>query len=717
MSVEIHGADQSAMNLFHPIYHAYTAPVGCRTDIERLLPPKLGDVDSEELIDLFSDPPVWVEQFAPLAVQVGDQIFRGRNAQDMMLKVYRLMFDLFGAIGRFITSTAGAGTAGEQVPQFPFLALAVDPDTMHRLIEEDYETGETTYNNLMNLFAKGTVSPCLTMPFNLILPMARNEAEIRLCVRSAFITYSRVLEKYADFLKQNFEDDLMILPVWLPECGYSRTVLECIDEEFGEFCKQQKLKAAHLVLLLDNHQADYTENDVMMKSWNQIELENGRNGKIPAGIHEGLKNVSVVFRDRSFSDWVIHAKPSVKKLLDRTIAKVDSDINSQNVHYGWSHFEELEAVTYSPRAILNFQQKLIKLTELGYLPISPDFYVRGKLRGEFGCARHEPQAVELTEGSIGNGWDLENASDRSRWCGFETANGELPENDEKPNWMRRGFERQLEEGTEPRRGSQSWKYAWNKIREKIYDAVVGDLESGKGGMAEALAGMTKQRGAEKSLNNVNDFLASYTYIYWREHFIQHDLAEADINIIELCNKHLRAGVKTEMNEVDCSIAGAAAQAIYFALDSGRSTGLAYENMDQRAFYQNVVMLTLAVTNAMHVHHWMGNNKQAKALLELIKEELFDFVGAYDRYDLQALGVSKNEWREATKSEIPDSRDNVVKRAATRIAARHLRPLGYTREFSREDASMTTNVGHIWSLESCRENLCYENTLYCGVNEE
>ena len=232
-----------------------------------------------------------------------------------------------------------------------------------------------------------------------------------------------------DFLKRHDEESLVVLPFWLPEGGYSTRVLKILEEEFKAFCKKEKLSTGHLVLLLDNHQASFHENDVLMKSWNQVGL-NGHNGngngnghgpvRAKGGdAHPALGNTTVLFRDRTFSDWVIHANPSVKKLLDRTIAKVDSDINAQNVHYGWGHFEEIEAITYNPRAIVNFQQKLIKLTELGYLPLSPDFYVRGKLRGEFGCTNHEPQPVEVLEKSVGNGWDMENSRNMSRWTGLQ----------------------------------------------------------------------------------------------------------------------------------------------------------------------------------------------------------------------------------------------------------------------------------------------------------
>ncbi|MEN6626736.1 MAG: hypothetical protein ABFD69_10970 [Candidatus Sumerlaeia bacterium] len=713
--------DQAAINLFHPIYHGFSYGIGCRVDIERLLPVDLAEEDDEELIDNFSEPPVWVERFSPLAVQVGDQVIRGKNPSDLMLKIYRMMFELFSGIGRFIDSCVAQNSGSAM--RVPFMSLAIDPDALHHIIEADYESGETTYANLMKLFGKGTLAPCLTVPFHVMMPCLESDAAIRLCARSSFIFYSRILKLYSEFLASNGENGLMVLPYWLPEGAYSERVLTILREEFNEFCRREKLGVAHLLILLDNHQADFPENDVLMKSWNQLGGPNGHhngngNGRAARAkaknpdLHDGVGNISVLFRDRSFSDWVTRANPSVKKLLDRTIAKVDSDINQQNVHYGWSHFEELEAIAFNPRSIINFQQKLVKLTELGYLPLSPDFYVRGKLRGEFGCTDNEPQTVKVLDGSAGNGWDVENARDLSRWYGLPSENGDAAELKPHP------YDRVIGEGEKVHEsGNPCWKVAWHRARRRCLHALVGDLETLTGGMAEILGDLTGQKSAEKRVGNVHDFLAHYTYVYWREHFIQHDLAEADINIHELCAKYLRNGVKGQVEAAEAATAGAAAQAIFFALESGRSTGTSWENMDQRAFYQNVSMLTLAMINAIYVYHWQGDTKAARKMLGLLKEELLDFEGAYERHDIAKLGVSASAWKNTIRSEVADSKDNVVRRAALRLAARHLRPLGFTKDFTRQDANSTTNVGHIWSAESPRDSFGYENPYFCGVAEE
>jgi len=164
-TVDSRRADQTTINLFHPIYHSFTYPIGCRIDIERILPANLEDEDAEELIDNFSEPPVWIERFSPLAVQVGDQVLRGKNAGDLMIKVYRMMFDLYQGIGKFI-ETSLTQSAGEPT-RYPFMSLAVDPDTLHRLIESDYESGETSYSNLMRLFARACSPPASPRPFTI----------------------------------------------------------------------------------------------------------------------------------------------------------------------------------------------------------------------------------------------------------------------------------------------------------------------------------------------------------------------------------------------------------------------------------------------------------------------------------------------------------------------------------------------------------------------
>jgi hypothetical protein len=81
-----------------------------------------------------------------------------------------------------------------------------------------------------------------------------------------------------------------------------------------------------------------------------------------------------------------------------------------------------------------------------------------------------------------------------------------------------------------------------------------------------------------------------------------------------------------------------------------------------------------------------------------------------------MGVSREAWKDTLRSHVTESKDNVVKRAASRVAATHLRPIGYSRDFSRDDELTTVSVGHLWSTEICNPNLKYENRYFCGVSE-
>lgn len=714
----------SPINLFHPIYHSYTSLDGSRIDIDRSWPVHLEDQDPEDLIDTFSEPPEFVERLSPVSVQFGDGVLTGNNWTELMIKVYRHSLDLFEGIGNYIESAMKQGR--DPVEKVPFTSISIEPDTLHRIIEMDYETGESTYARLMSQFSQGIVAPCLTTPFHSLLPLL-GDTEIRLCARISFTFYLPILKKYQEFLNRRGEGDLAVVPFWVPETAFHGRLERILHEEFKKFCKKEHLGIPHLVFLLDSDQTEHKEYDVLMKSWNLLE-HNGRrstNGskqfKGSNGIHPAVEDSSVVFRDRVFSEWVVYANPSVKKVLDRTIAKVDSDLNQQGVHYGWAHFEDFESLAYSPRSVLNFKQKLVQLTELGYVPLSPDFYVRGKLRGQLGFARSEPMTVKVRDNSAGADW-VPNSDTFARWEGLRKhdgngtnrAAGKSHENLTVSE--HRGYVRQTRNGNVEEEGFQCWKLGWSKVSATCWSSVVGNLDTCEGGMAEVLANFTGTKSAVVRQENVANFLHAYAYIYWREHFIQHDMSEADINVHRLANDHLRRKQKGRLKEKDAAIAGAAAQAIYFAMESKRSSATRHENMDQRAFFQNAVMLTLAMCDAVHVYHWLKDSKKSRRIVDMITAELIGFSGAFDRYDLSRWGVSRKSWDIAIESHIEESKENIVARAARRVAASQLRPLGYTHDFSREDELTPVSVGHLWTTELSNTNCCYENRYFCGVSE-
>lgn len=686
------------MNKLHPIYHSHGYHIGSRTDIERILPSNLDDEDCDLLIDDLSEPPRFIERIAPVTTEVGKEIVRGKNWTELMIKSLRLIERLLAQITLSIHQIVQSKF--DERGMVPFMSVDLDADTLHRIIEMDYELGENIYGKILDMFRTGIVAPSLTIPFQIILPTVERDEDVRLLVRIGLNFYWPLVRRYHRFFTKVHGEQMFVASFWLPEGGYSKRVLKIVHEEFQQKCKEEKVSQPHLVVLLDNHQCEGFDSDTLMKSWNVVPVD----GK-------GSKKVSVVFRDRTFSDWVSYSNPSVKKLLDRTIAKADSELNAQGIEYCWAHFEDLHALCFNPKTALNFEQKIVKLTELGYLPISPDVFVRRKLMGRYGCGKHEPQKVTVKDNTGLRDWHLNNVN-LGRWEGMLDSHAKTQIVDEN-----RPYSRRTRNGSKDEAGPQCWKIAYNRVIRNCAEIVRGDYDRPGPGMLRVLAELVPTSNRKTIGQNVERFLASYAYVYWREHFLNFDMAEADLNLRVVVPEALLHGLRgAELTDEQIIVAAVAAQAFYFAQSAREAFPTLWENLDQRGTYQCVLMAALALVNAIHVHHWMDRPELAQQLVEFYREELIGFESAYKRYGLSEYGVKPEEWKLAIKSEVPDSTLNLVERVARRIGARHLRDLGYKREFPKPDENISTNVGHIWAGEVEFGNFHWENPVFCGTDE-
>ncbi|HPB29926.1 MAG TPA: hypothetical protein PLB62_00555 [Candidatus Sumerlaeota bacterium] len=685
------------MNYLHPIYQEYSYRTGSRIDIARILPNDPGDEDEELLLDMLSEPPRYIERIAPVSIKIGQELIRGKNWTELTVKGFRIFARIFDDITAYVKQTMQ--DVFKEKGMTPFCAVGIDPDTLHRILELDFELNENTYGKLMELYSRGVIAPSVTTPFHAILPMLKNDFDVRLLVRIGFLYYWPILKAYHEHIREVHGERGFVVCFWLPEGGYSQKVMDIIFEEFMAACKADKIKDPHLAILLDNAQAEGVDNDLLMKTWNVVIRS-----------QKEREFISVIFKDRHFSDWVTFSNPSVKKLLDRSIAKMDSELNEGKVDYCWAHFEDIAALTYTVKAAGNFEQKVIKLTELGYLPLSPDVFIRRKLIRRYGRCPGDPNIVTLKDGTAWSDWHLDNIS-LGRWEGTLDSNSEYKLVDENHPYIRVTKDGDVEEP-----GPQCWKLALNRAIEICADAVKGDPETLKGGMLEVLASLVPGKDKAVIHSNVEEFLTRYALLHWREHFLQHNYEEADLQIQEIVNEHLLKGFKPNLDTQEYAIAAVAAQAYYFCLDARKSTATYWENLDQRAVYQNITMLVLGIVNAIHVHHWRKKQDEAKKLTKILKEELIGFETAYERYNLAEFGITEVEWRDAIESAIEDSPMNIVERAARRTAARHLRPLGYRKEFSIDDENIPTNVGHVWSGEVINTNYNWENRIFCGLHE-
>lgn len=695
-------SDKTA-NRLHPIQVEYSYPVGSRIDMVDKLPPSLDEEDLEEWIEKLSSPREFEERIAPLTAQFNGEEIAAKNPTELRVKFVRVLARRLENVAE-VLQQANRENFGEP-GQVAFVGLGLDPETIVRIIELDYETADNVYSRIAKLWDAGHVSPLVTMPFHQLMPMVANDAELRLMVRIAFELYWPLLRKHNRAVARIHGEKVFTCTAWLPEGAYSAKVLQVLHEEFVKLCEAEDVGQNHLILLLDCEQSKERESDVLMKRWNTLR---------PAPTTRDI--VTIVYKERAFSDWVLEGHPSTKKQLDRTIAKVDAVLRDNNIDHQWAHFEPLMTLLSTFKACVAFEQKLIKLTELGYQPCSPDVFVRRKLLKLYGMEENEPRRTTLKDMTCWQSYADAEAS-LVRYRGIEETGGLSP----KPVLgAERPYPRRLLDGTTRKaRGNPCWKPAlWECLR-ATHRAIVGEPRTHMGGMLGLLRSITPIERVPVMMRNIEDFLVRYARIHWKEHFIQHVYSEADIRLDEFARETLLAGAAedAELGDEQVLIAGAAAEAIYLAHQGLSSVAFAYEHIDQRATYENVAMMTLALVHAITALRWANNKEEADRLFGVWKTELLDFSSAFTRHKIEALGVEEKTWRVTIKSHVPDSELNIVERAARRLGAIHLRRMGYREHFDKKDETISTNVGHVWSVEIDHPNLKWENELFCGLTEE
>lgn len=690
------------MQRLHPVQVEYGYHIGSRIDVDTELPPLLSEVDPDEVLDLLSSPPAYVERIAPVSFTVGPEIVTGKNPSEAYAKFYRMFQRMLQMVAGVVRQVSRSKF--DEKGSLAYLGLAFCPETIRRLIEFDYDHADNTYSRYIELIRNGDISPIATIPFHVMLPKM-DETEIRLLVRMGLTFYWPLLLYYNRAVRRKLGEDLFIATFWLPEGAFSRKALEILHTEFTKKCEEENVGKNHLVLLLETGQVREREHDILMKRWHSIR---------PTNMTRDY--VSIVFREPTFTDWVIQGHPSVKKMLDRTIAKVDAALREAGIDYLWSHFEPIETLLSTHKTALNFQQKIVKLTELGYQPLSPDAFVRRKMLETYAREDQEPRRCTPLDNTAWNGWE-DCRNDLVRWEGVSGGNGsgQKPAVDHDRPYSRRNES----SDPSPESGPQCWKPALRTALATCHRAVCGETRTFLGGMLQLLREMVPIERIPIQRRNVENFLVRHSLIHWREHFIQTLYAEADIQLVEFANETLLEGCgdDAELTEEQACIAGVAARAVFFSFEAQRSMAFSPENLDQRAVYEAVAMMTLAFVHAMQALVWSEKRGEADALYEILKRELHDFESAYERQNLAALGVDKKAWAKAIKSEVEDSELNVVARASRRVAAKHLRRMGYRNAIPRTDEHLTTATGHLWTMEVDQPNMRWENVTFCGLAEE
>lgn len=696
-------AADSPVQRLHPVQVEYSYPVGIRLGMERALPLDFEEEDPADWLETLSSPPEWDDRLAPVSASMNSDKLSGKNPLEVeMMFLHRLTVDLTRVAAEMERTNKGRfGETGAVA----CVGLGLDPETTVRLIDYDYETADNAHSRLDALITRGHVAPVGTTPFHTLLPLYKHDFELRLLIRMGLDFYWPLFKKYNRAVAKLHGERQFVATFWLPEGAYSARVLQMLHTEFVKRCEAEKITPAHLVIILDAEQSKEREIEQLTKRWNTLR---------PAPTTRDI--VTVMYRERAFTDWVLGGHPSTKKQLDRTIAKMDAGLREAGIDHLWSHFEPLHTLLATFKSCQNFEQKLLKLTELGYQPCSPDVFARRKLLGLYGMEEDEPRRTTLRDSTSWSAYP-DSAASLARFTGVEDSGTPGQPAVLAPD---RPYSRRMPGGeTQPEQGSQCWKPALMAALQAVHRAVVGEPKTFMGGMLGLMRELVPIPRIPVAMRNIEDFLILYARIRWKEHYVAHVCSEADVSLEEFCRNALLKDAPDDADELSDEAMvtmGAAAEAMYLAHEGLTSTAFAFENMDQRAVYSSVVTMTLAVSHAVYALKWNGKDAEAAELHRLFREELLSFEGAYTRHGIDKLGVDEATWKATIASHVDDSPLNVVSRAAKRTAAKSLRAF-FRNDYARQDEHTSTSVGHLWSFEVEHDNFRWENELYCGIQEE
>lgn len=683
--------------MMHPLEHSIGALSGCYIDIEDKFLQEIKKEHEETLFDNLNNPPFMRERYSPVSTEVNDKTYRGINLSRMLLKAYQEFMNLMKEAA--LQNRQLIYKMGER-KFIPFLGLAIDPATLHRSLEMDYETGTNIYSTYSDLFQSGIIAPTITVPFHIILPSLENEFDLRFCLRTAVQFYMPFLEKYYQYVEKTLKEKTFVAGFWFPECAYNNRVGTIATEEFYREVKTRGIKKAQLYFMFDAGQSKEENKDELIKRVNYISL--------------GKANIWCFFRENYFSNWVCYQNPSIKKVLDKTMAKLNTDKRKNIAQYHWCHFFEFEALIHSKKSAVNFKNIIVKFFETQYLPLAPNEYLRRKLEKRYLSFSYEPFKTAVLDNSswVSSATWEGDPFGLTRWTGLNTlADGSLCA-DEKKTISRI----QLDEDNNPvmedkeicieeEEVEQCWKIALNEVKKEILEFVRGNPEKPDHGVMEILRHYQPNL---KFPDAALELFSDYQKIYFKEHFIVHEKKAVELN--DLLTRHLNIN-RSKLPMTDVCILGYALRAYYFTLESFRSSSVHWENFDNQHVYQCSMYLSLSLITLYYVYKYLGWTDHAKKCLDLYHEILVKFENTYERYNLKQYNVTKKVFTDTIKPAIDNAKYNVVARAARKIGARHLSQEDVDW-LQKKDGELKSFTDHVWNGELHRANIVWDEPNYC-----
>lgn len=686
-------------NLMHPIEHSVSRQSGCYIDIHEEYEKGVKKHDSKATYENLSNPPFFIERYSPVSTEVNGENILGTNFTRMMLKAHSKFMELMNEAS--LQNKILIKKMGENA-FVPYLGIAYDPATLHKALDIEFETGTKIYRNYMHLLESGILNPTITFPFHSILPLLESEYDLKFMIRTGIEFYMPLIKRSHKYAFEKLGEKRFVVGVWFPECAYTNRIGELTAEIFYELAKENGLDRCQLFFMFDAGQSTEQNKDELIKRLNYVKL--------------GKYRIWAYFRENYFSNWLCFQNPSIKKVLDKTLAKLNTDPQKNIAEYIWCHFFEYDALIHSKKSAINFKNIIVKFFETQYLPLSPDEYLRRKLLKIYLSFNYEPAQTEIVDNTswVSSATWGDNDYQLTRWSGLRVNEDEKTvcdhpkeitriELDADNNPIMDGKEIKIDS----RLVSQCWKIAINSAKQEIIDFIRGDVETGKGGIFDIFAKFVAPENLQEEVLNL---LVAYQKLYFKEHFIY--LLNSTFDLKKLITENLTLK-KKRLAQKDLNAIGFALRSYYMAMEATRSSAVHWENFDNQYVYQASVFMTLSLINLSYSYNLQGMTKEKDAAIKMIEDVLVHFENSYDRYQLKGYKVLKKEFNETLKPTVEGTKYNVVTRAARRVAAIHLLREGKCDFLTEKDKELNAYTDHVWNGELHRANIEWEEPNFCS----
>jgi|Deesub1362B_J571_1020462.scaffolds.fasta_scaffold00062_15 hypothetical protein len=339
-------------------------------------------------------------------------------------------------------------------------------------------------------------------------------------------------------------------------------------------------------------------------------------------------------RDHELSDAFAFNTLDVEGLI-RAVAEGRIDVFKEKLEIPYLVYlsSDLEALLSNPQQLDKFLKWISGLKERGVEIINAVEFVRKK----------KTQGFKVLNGECSEHFRI-NVKDYSSWSDYYDLSLDGRTSDMRWTGVRREDNKVIFRWYKGRKVSQLWKFAYTKLFRELNRAVRFGV----------LGLIRKYHPADEE--QIKEFLVRYARIFFREHYEYFGLDTSVEYVTE------------PIKEVDPTLSLKLGRIYYIMLLANHSCPRFWENIDTRVTFGNVVAISKALIELMSLYIEEGLHERANfLLLEYMK--LLAFPQLYYDYELfrmkgvEGWETTEEAWFESLKSEVPNSKYNVITRAA------------------------------------------------------